>query len=179
MTGIRTFDDLRLRCKMVPSPSKRYPGECWEWHGATSRAGGSPSIWIPSLQRVGTVGTLSSVIATGSAAPASRVYRAMCDTPHCCNPEHRRWLSQAAATRKTHAGKPLAVAHKARITASRRAGSHITAEAIALLRAHPAGVSVAGLAAELGVSLSYAGAIKAGKRRPAVSPFAALMTGAA
>lgn len=178
MNGIRTFEDLRLRCKMIPSPSNRYPSECWEWRGATSRTG-CPSIWIPSLQRVGKVGTLAAVIATGSAAPTGRVYAAMCGTPHCCNPGQRRWMSQAAATRKTHAGKPLAVAHKARITASRRAGSRITAEAIALLQAHPAGVSVAGLAAELGVSLSYAGAIKAGKRRPAVSPFAALMTGAA
>lgn len=178
MTGIRTFEDLRQRCKLIPSTSKRHPSECWVWTGATSPTG-CPSIWIPSLRRVGAIGTLASVIATGSAAPSGRVYKVMCDTPHCCNPEHRRWLSQAAAARKTHAGKPLAVAHKARITASRRAGSHITAEAIALLQAHPAGVSVAGLAAQLGVSLSYAAAIKAGKRRPAVSPFAALMTGAA
>ena len=90
MTGIRTFEDLRQRCKLITSTSKRYPSECWVWTGATSPTG-CPSIWIPSLRRVGP-----------TAPPA-----------------------------------------------------------------------------ELGVSLSYAGAIKAGKRRPAVSPFAALMTGAA
>jgi len=172
MSGIKTFAEVRARCRVMQSTTPGLRGECWEWGGASDNRG-TPSLWIPQLQRVGSIGTLAAVIETGKPAERNMRFAVLCSTPHCCNPAHRKWMHASQISGHFFGGKRLDPMHKARISAALRAKSALTEEQVQLVRDHPAGVQVCGLAKQLGISPSYASAIKKGTRRPEMSPFSA------
>ena len=117
MTGIRTIEDLKDRCTVDEDTG------CWEWAGALT-ATNRPSMWIPAIGRVGSVGTLLSMIKTGSRPPKGKCWVPTCLNTLCVSEAHRK-LGTFSELQKVTRPK-LTALHKARIAQGRRKASKVT-----------------------------------------------------
>ena len=164
--GIRTAADLMLRCT-VDEQTK-----CWHWKGARDSSG-RPSVWLPAIRAVGSIGVACAVFATGNRPERGTAWHAICATPHCANPAHRTCgtrSSQMLALKMTRT--PLQVA---RVSSGKRAKSKLTQADVHSIRA--GSMTLKQIAAQHGISIGYACEVRSGKRRadlaaPASSVFA-------
>lgn len=115
MSGIRTLEDLRERSFVDDATG------CWHWRGALSSRT-RPSMWIPDLERVGTVGTLLTHL-TGK---SGGFWIPTCRCSDCVSPQHRVYGTAGELQRVTR--PKLTPLHRARIAAARRKTSRVTTE---------------------------------------------------
>lgn len=154
MSGIRTFLDLKDRCRVNEETG------CWEW-GLGKSGNGQACAWIPLLQRRGSLGVLICALSTGKGPAPGVVWHCTCTTPDCARPAHRE-----AGTRSTQmlaanlARSPMTVA---KITKAKRAKSRLTDAQAAEIRESTEVNRV--LAERYGISMSYASMIKRGEVR--------------
>ena len=124
MTGIRTLDDIKDRC--------RIEDECWIWKGATI-AGRIPTLWSPELQRTMSGGRGLFVAQYGVEPDKKLVYYNTCGNVMCMNPAHRK-LGTRKQMAKLHTKKAAAVT-VVKQTLKRRARSSMTWERVEAIRA--------------------------------------------
>lgn len=83
LNGIRTLEDLRLRCVMDRDT------DCWRWKGALSD--GVPHVCLHDAQtgkhRV-TTGPRAAALLSGREIPEGRIAYRTCCTKACVNPDH-------------------------------------------------------------------------------------------
>jgi hypothetical protein len=79
--GIRTIEDLRLRCWINPDT------ECWEFRGGKAE----PRVWLAAL-RITTTLPRAAFLLAGKEARAGKyvVWRAVGCSEDCANPDHMR-----------------------------------------------------------------------------------------
>lgn len=150
MSGLRTIDDLRDRCRIDDITG------CWHWAGA--RSGGAPSTRVPGLGRNTSLGKAIGYLLTGREPGRGVVWHATCETRGCCNPAHRR-----AGTRQTQMlaiGRTLTSLERARI--ARGCRRVLTAEAVGDIRDSSEPLRV--LAERHGCAISTAARVRRGER---------------
>jgi len=149
--GINSLDDLRGRCYVDDITG------CWHWRGSM-RDGKYPSLWIPALALVVTMGTAIHFLTKGVPPPPQTVWRIKCRTEGCANPEHRTMSCRAVVMRKKMTKSPST---RAKLAEIKRAKSKLTEQDVAEIRASDAtGVA---LAEQYGVSRSSISSIRRGR----------------
>ncbi len=81
--GIRTPADLKLRCVVDPDTA------CWHWKAARD-VNNRPSFWFPPIKAVASIGVACAWWKTGKRPEKGSAWHAVCNTPDCANPAHRR-----------------------------------------------------------------------------------------
>lgn len=167
MSGVRTIDDLRLRCRIDEETG------CWRF-GKATRSAHAPGVRLAALdQRMVTIGVAICFLKTGKLPAKGIFWHCTCSTSHCANPEHRK-----AGTRKTQMlqaqYRPSALT-LARIASTKRARSKLSDEAIAAIRSSTA--TLKDLAQRFGVSPSHISRIRLGQTwRETAAPAASVFT---
>lgn len=168
MSGIRTLIDLKDRCRVDEETG------CWIW-GLGHSGNGQACVWIPALQRRGSLGVLICALTTGKAPEKGVVWHCTCTTPDCARPGHR--TPGTRSTQMLAAGitrSPLTVA---KMTKTKRARSRITDAQVEEIF-HSKEVNRV-LAERYDISISHASLIKRGQsRRGAVVRGASIFAGA-
>lgn len=165
MSGIRTIEDLRQRCRVDEDTG------CWQY-GKATRSHHAPGVRLAALdQEMVSIGTAIAVLTTGKRPKKGVFWHITCATNHCANPDHRR-----AGTRRS---QMLQAAYKpspltlARMTVKRRAKSRLTEADVAAIRASRETLTV--LAERFRVSASHISRIRLGQAwRPTASPAASV-----
>jgi hypothetical protein len=165
--GIRTQDDLQLRCVVDPDTL------CWHWRGATD-SNGRPSFRFPPLGgAIVSAGVAAAYWRTGERPKRGTAWHTICRAGDCVNPQHRRCgtrKSQMLALRLKKS--PLS---KARISAGRLKKSRITESDIAEIRAKS--LTVQEIVDRWGISRGYASNIRTGRaRHTKVAPQSSVFT---
>jgi hypothetical protein len=158
MSGVRTVEDIRDRCYVDELTG------CWLWRGATS-ARGYPSLWMPALRRVATLGHAIALLQTGRLPAKGVVWYCTCTTKNCGNPMHRAPGTRADQMRK--AGIVRSPLVRARMAAGRRVDSKLTEDAVADIRGSTEILRV--VAERHGISISHASHIRRGEQRKPLS----------
>ena len=153
--GVRTIADLLARCWVDDDTG------CWHWRLAKS--GGLPSLWYPPLEKRTTLSTVICHLVTGDVPKKGRVWHINCTTRGCANPEHRK--NGTRSSQMAVLGLKRSPLTLARMSAGRRAGSALTDESVAAIRA---GIGLLRLDAErYGCSPGHVWAIRRGIVRKA------------
>lgn len=153
-SAVWTVDDLRDRC-WVDEVTK-----CWHWRGGHTSYG-APSLWIPAIDRAGTIGAALCVLTQGRRLREGETWHSVCGTRHCGNPAHN--ISGTAATSADELDRKQSAATRARISETRRKRSKVTEQHISEIRASKEYAKV--LAPRYGISESYVNKLRAGDRR--------------
>jgi len=166
MNGIHALDDLRDRCRVDDITG------CWTWAGATTQSG-SPSMWIPALDRVGSLGTLLSILTTGERPRKGACWMPMCGNRLCTrpHPEHRA-LGTPSALQKLN--RPtLPPLHRARVARARlRWSKHYSPELADEIRNGTE--TLRSISDRIGLNPTMVSRIRRGLAWVDLSPFAAL-----
>ncbi len=160
MTGIRTLADLKARCVIDDVTG------CWVYKARENYR--HPVVTTPLMGRSVGLGILIALVTTGKAPDKGMTNYAKCGHKACCNPRHRVIGTKQEAQK--HWAKPCPPERRARISLARRAGSSVDESVIEAIRLSDK--SASSIAAEHGVSKSYACRIRTNKVR------APLMNGA-
>lgn len=167
MSGIRTVEDLRQRCRVDEDTG------CWQY-GKATRSHHAPGVRIAALGNgMVSIGTAIAFLTTGERPRKGIYWHVTCTTKHCANPAHRK-----AGTRRSqmqHANYKPSALTLARISSTKRAASSLTQEDIAAIRSSNDTLVV--LAERYGVSLSHISRIRLNQAwrqtaAPAASVFA-------
>lgn len=153
MSGVRTIDDLRDRCRVDEASG------CWHWAGAVN-GDGQPSLWLPVARKRMTLGRAIGWLKTGAEPAAGAVWFCTCSTKHCANPKHRRKGTKSDAM--LAAGLTKSPLTRARMAEARRKRGKLTPEAVEDIRTSVDPLRVA--AERHGVSKSMAWRIRIGHR---------------
>ena len=152
--GIRTADDLMGRCKVEVITG------CWIWNAARDMHG-RPSLWIPALQRVGSLGIMASVLATGEGPKPGAAWHSVCGNRDCANPAHRKEGNRSSQM-LAH-GMKRDPAQRARIARARRAkAGKLTDADVMVIRT--GGMTLDQITARFGICKGYASEVRAGRR---------------
>ena len=155
--GIRTWDDLRDRCKIDDDTL------CWIWQGGR-QSNGQPSMWIPALRKSSVMSVLVAYLKTGQPPVKGRVWYARCGRPDCCNPQHRSLGTKSDQMRALKLVRdPLL---KARISRTKLAQGKCKVPAEDLARIQAERPLLSEIMAQYGVSQSYASVLRNGKAGP-------------
>lgn len=123
--GIRTIEDLKLRCRIDDITG------CWVWGGAYHS--GSARVWLPGLGPM-SMGFALQYVRHGTRPTTKRQLIPMCGNTSCGNLAHRRWGSRSELFKLLR--PELSIEHRARIRAGKRACSTVmTAEKAQEIRA--------------------------------------------
>lgn len=79
LSGIRTVEDLRIRCRIDDETG------CWLWGGASQDGAGMT--WLPSLNTVRVI-SFAALYLTDRTPKPGHVSYMKCRNKMCCNPEH-------------------------------------------------------------------------------------------
>lgn len=167
MTGIRTIEDLRQRCRIDEDTG------CWHY-GKATRSHHAPGVRLAALdQEMVSLGTAIAVLLTGKRPRKGIYWHITCTTKHCANPDHRK-----AGTRRSQmlqAGYKPSALTLAKIAAKRRAESHLSEDDINAIRASDQ--TLEALAERYRISPSHVSRIRLGQAwrqtaAPAASVFA-------
>lgn len=85
--GIRTLEDLRVRCWINPETG------CWEWRGAMQRTpdrNPEPRVWLANERVTSTIGRAAWNLAGKRKLPSGYTVWRTCRCESCGNPEHLR-----------------------------------------------------------------------------------------
>lgn len=160
MGGVRTFDDLKDRCVVDDITG------CWRW-GSARDSNGIPTLQLPGLGRVVSLGVAICYLSTGKAPGPGVVWHCVCETKQCANPEHRR-----AGTRSTQmlaAKLKRSPQTKARITAGKRRDAKISDADADEIRGSD--MKLTEIMERYSITKGYACEIRSGKRRaPLAAP---------
>jgi hypothetical protein len=161
--GIRSVDDIKARCWVDEDTGH------WHWRG--SLVEGRPSMWISGLQARCTVGVALCFFSTGKRPAKGKVWHHTCSCMECANPEHHKPGNRSSQMLAAHKRRgPL---ERLKVAKGRRKASRLTDDDVIAIRAGNEPLSV--IAAQYGISVSYAWALRRGKRWPLVavnsSPF--------
>ncbi len=152
--GIRTIEGLKDRCKVDPIT------DCWHWAGARRTDSNVPTMWIPGYGVSGLSRAFSILIDGRPREKGEKLWKARCETLHCCNPQHQTRVTLSQAHRI--ARPKLDAGHRAKITASVRAvRSKYTPELKARILQDPTPAKL--LAPQLGLGRSLVLKVRAGK----------------
>lgn len=160
IAGIRSLEDLRIRCRIDEVTA------CWNWGMAVQTYGGQragePRVWLASENRC-VNGKRAALILAGRAPKRGQVTYGTCTNWRCVNPEHieagthaERGAFQAASGRLQN--NPARIAA---ITRNSRTRSRITEELAQWAR--ESDQTCADVAAALGVGLSVVSRIRRGE----------------
>jgi hypothetical protein len=149
--GVHTLADIKARCEEV--------GECWEWQAGTQNQGRTP--FVKYGNRTITTRRLAWIFSHGK-KPDGMLIMSKCDNPLCVKPAHLVAMTKSEA-RAMMAPKADSLLRRSRISASKRASSHITPE-VAMQAQTMEGTSRT-VAAALGISAATVTAIRRGDRR--------------
>jgi hypothetical protein len=157
MAGIRSIEDIRLRCVINDETG------CWLWPGSMNNSG-TPITWFPPLQAAVTIGIAICFFKTGHRPERGTMWLPKCGNQLCANPAHR--FVGNASVRTSGKRTPL---HNAKIALSNRKNARLTEEIAAEIRAsEEAGCRVA---KRYGISASHVSRIRRGQNwRPIVIP---------
>lgn len=164
--GIRTAADLMLRCT-VDEQTK-----CWHWKGALDGEG-RPSMWLPAISGVGSIGVACALFATGKRPERGTAWHAVCTTPQCANPAHRVCGTRSSQMQALKLARtPLQIA---RITQAKRAVAKLSQEDVRAIRA--GSLTLKQISEQYRIGIGYACEVRSGKRRaelaaPSASVFA-------
>lgn len=161
--GIRSIEDIRQRCVVDEVTG------CWLWSG-TRANGGSPSMWYPVAGKSVAGGVVLFHLENGTFPPRGRVYHRTCESGECMNPEHRHLGTRSTQMKAAKVERPLTV--RAAIARARRVGSRLSEEDIVAIRESTDSLAVIG--ERYGIHLSYAGRIRRGVRRVALTQGASI-----
>ena len=152
MSGIRTVDDLKDRCRLDEDTG------CWLWAGGLAN-NLYPSFWYPPLAKPVTAGVGICHLLTGRLPHKGEVWhkRKGCDC-HCVNPYHRKQGNRS--TQMKAAGIKRSVLTKVKISRNR---ARIPDEVVADVM--QSGETLEAVSSRLGLSMSHASNIRRGKQR--------------
>ena len=152
--GIYTAEDLMSRCKV-----EKITG-CWMWVGAKDKHG-RPSMWIPKLKRVGSLGTIAAVLATGERPKPGTAWHAVCGNRDCANPAHR--IEGNRSSQMLAQCMKRGPAQRARIARARRAKAGKLTDAD-IFEIRTGGQTLDQITARFGICKGYASDVRAGRR---------------
>lgn len=152
--GVHDIPDVLKRCTVDEDTG------CWVWtRGLNSQ--GQPSFRIPALGRTGTIGQLYAALI--DEPPPGMNWIAHCGNLLCCRPHaSHRW--PGTKSQQMLASTPTkTMAQRANIARGKAANSRISNTHVAALR--NGAMSTRDAADILGITVSYAWAIKVGRSR--------------
>ncbi len=160
--GIRTIEDIRLRCYCQPETG------CWHWRGAAKRKGDKviePRVWLADARKCSTLSRASWSLAKGVEVADGKTVWRKCLQLDCGNPDHMMtgtkkkwgdWVKRKGYLR----GLPVRVAINRKIKI-KSGQTKMTMEMAEQIRRDPrTGVEIA---AELGVSSQVVSRIRTRK----------------
>jgi len=154
MNGVRTIEDLRLRCVVDEITG------CWLWRGAFTQGVGA--VWLPELGKTRTIRSAAMFLSGKPIKKGHRIYL-KCIHSDCCNPAHCNPMTPAAFGKAQAAsdrlkGNPTRLATCIRLG---RKNSRLTPELAQEIReSSETGLAIA---ARLGVSRSVVSKIRTNK----------------
>lgn len=153
--GVHDIDDLQGRCRVDEITG------CWTWAGGLNSTG-QPSMRIPALGgKSGGVGSLLSALI--GPPGRGRFWISHCGNQLCCNPTPRhRWPGTRSKQMRT-ASPTRTLEQRARIAQGRKTHSRVTEADVDDIRSGR--ISSREAADRLGITTSYAWAIRVGKSR--------------
>ena len=153
--GIRTPEDLKLRCRVDEHT------DCWHWPGGTD-GNGRPSFRFPPLGGITvSAGMAAAFWRTGERPKKGTAWHAMCGSGDCVNPAHRRCGTRKTQMRALRLVKlPL---DRAKISAARLKNSPLSAADVAEIREK--GLTVQEIVDRWGISRGYASSVRTGRAR--------------
>lgn len=152
--GIYTEADLLGRCRYDVITG------CWRWVGARDKHG-KPSMWIPALQRTGSLGIMAAVLKTGSGPRPGTAWHSTCGNADCANPSHRKEGNRSSQM-LAHTLK-RDPAQRARIAKARRQKAGKLSD-LDVIDIRTGGHTLAQIVARYGICIGYACEVRAGKR---------------
>ena len=159
-SGVHTLDNLKDRCVIDDITG------CWVW-GACRDSNGVPSVYLPAIKRVSSLGFAIGFLRTGAAPAPGVVWHCTCETRQCANPEHRRAgtrSSQMLAAKIKHTPQT-----RARMIAAQRRGAKLSQADADAIRG--SSLMLREIVERYKISEGYACEIRAGKvRKPLAAP---------
>lgn len=149
--GIRTIEDIRLRCKIDEDIG------CWIWAGANSN--GLPCTWFPPLRKTTSLGVAICYIRTGKPPPRGTCWHSVCGNKACVNPKHRKAGNRSS--QMLAAGLKRCALVRAKISRGKRV---LTDQQISEIRASH-GQPLKELAVRFGITPNYVSEIRSGYAR--------------
>lgn len=151
--GIRTIEDLRLRCRIDEDT------DCWHY-GKASRSHHAPGVRLAVLgQEMVSLGVAIAVLSTGKRPEKGVCWHVTCTTPQCANPDHRKAGTRRSQMRSANY-KPAAQT-LAKIASTKRSKSALSKDAIEAIRSSDETLAV--LSERHGVSPSHISRIRLGQ----------------
>lgn len=158
--GVRSVDDIKDRCVIDDITG------CWAWRAARD-SNGAPSLQLPALGRVVSLGVAIGFFLTGAAPAPGVVWHCTCETRQCANPAHRKAgnrSTQMLAAKLTRSPQT-----RARMMAGKRRGAKLSQADADEIRG--SSLKLTEIMARYGITKGYACEIRAGKRRaPLAAP---------
>jgi hypothetical protein len=154
MSGIRTLEDLRQRCRIDDETG------CWVWADGLNGSG-NPCARMPGAKTSTTVGGILTAL-VGSPG-AGRYWVAACGNAMCMRRAAGHRVPGTRSEQAKRAKPKLTTLQRANIAAGRNAGSRMSVADVRAIRSGE--VSTVEAAQKHGITVSYAWAIRVGVKR--------------